>query len=376
VTIDDFRADGFKKAGGVGSTPTLDRLAKSGVWFPTAFVPTPLPRAAAATLLTGLPPWIHGAFGPGHPLDAESPTLASLLEQAGWRTAAIVSSKRVGLETGLARGFTRFEEPTEIPPAFRSANEAAALARKEIETPTGRPLFLWVQLSVRWSGPNLSDLRRSRLAYASAMNEADEALDEILNSLAARSGGPKLLLVTGLFGAELGEHADLPPEGESLRDPLVTVPIVASLPGIGAVEGSSAASHLDIAPTILAFAGIEKPASMPGRRLDTLALEPAPVVRDFLFESRLPELLGSGSPLHAWRRDGWKLIERGDLVWLHAVDGDPGEQVNLAKSRLAELERSRRDRLAAWTAQGKRATPPLPVSPLGEAEARALGYLR
>jgi len=61
VTIDTLRQDRVGAYGNAnGLTPTLDRLASSGVRFAHAFTPAPLTLPAHASILTGLLPRRHG----------------------------------------------------------------------------------------------------------------------------------------------------------------------------------------------------------------------------------------------------------------------------------------------------------------------------
>ena len=75
-----------------GLTPALDRLAERGLRFDAAYTPVPMTLPAHASILTGLEPFSHGirnntAFRLG-----ETPTLATLLKRAGYRTGAFVGA--------------------------------------------------------------------------------------------------------------------------------------------------------------------------------------------------------------------------------------------------------------------------------------------
>lgn len=99
LTIDTLRADRL----GVGVSPTLDRLAASGVRFTAARTAVPLTLPSHTTMLTGLLPPAHGVRNNGSGRLSDShPTLARLLKTAGYRTAAFVGAfvldRRFGLD--------------------------------------------------------------------------------------------------------------------------------------------------------------------------------------------------------------------------------------------------------------------------------------
>ena len=62
VMADQHRAD---CVGGSAHTPNLDRLAREGATFTSAYSSTPTCTPARACLLTGLSPWNHGMLAYG-----------------------------------------------------------------------------------------------------------------------------------------------------------------------------------------------------------------------------------------------------------------------------------------------------------------------
>lgn len=76
------------------TTPNIDRLAQEGRKFTNFHVPQPVCSASRAGLLTGCYPnriGIHGALSPKatHGLNADEMTLAELVKQKGYTTAAV-----------------------------------------------------------------------------------------------------------------------------------------------------------------------------------------------------------------------------------------------------------------------------------------------
>src|SRR5260370_23176914 len=93
VTIDTLRADHIHCYGDEEvETPTLDALAKGGVRFAQAFTASPITNTSHTTILTGLLPGSHGVTDFAIPLAPEHTTLAEMLHQQGYRSAAFIGA--------------------------------------------------------------------------------------------------------------------------------------------------------------------------------------------------------------------------------------------------------------------------------------------
>ena len=112
VTLDTTRADRVGCYGGrIDVTPNLDRLAREGVRFARAHAPVPLTLPSHATLLTGLHPVEHGVrSNTVYRLPAEIPTLATTLQEQGYRTGAFVAAFVLDSGFGLDRGFDLYDD--------------------------------------------------------------------------------------------------------------------------------------------------------------------------------------------------------------------------------------------------------------------------
>src|SRR5260370_14232779 len=91
ITIDTLRADHLGCYGDKGAeTPVLDGLAGRGTRFAVAVAHVPLTTPSHASILTGLTPPRHGLRDNGSfTLPEGIPTLATLLHDAGYPTAAL-----------------------------------------------------------------------------------------------------------------------------------------------------------------------------------------------------------------------------------------------------------------------------------------------
>src|SRR6185503_11358006 len=112
VTIDTLRRDRLGAYGSAaGLTPTLDRLASSGVRYSHAHSHVPMTLPAHASILTGRTPRAHGVHVNGASrLDDAVPTLATELKRAGYRTGAFVGAFVLDARYGLSRGFDEYDD--------------------------------------------------------------------------------------------------------------------------------------------------------------------------------------------------------------------------------------------------------------------------
>lgn len=98
----------------------LQEFAEEAVGYPDYSAQSPSPGAAIGSLLTGLPPWRHGALDATTPLDPKSPTLATWFEAEGARAALFTGVPHSFSALGFGRGFERVDEvsPVEDRPAI------------------------------------------------------------------------------------------------------------------------------------------------------------------------------------------------------------------------------------------------------------------
>jgi arylsulfatase A-like enzyme len=92
------------------TTPNLDRLAANAVVFERAVVTSSWSNPSHAGIFTGhFPHNVSSGWERG--LDDTHPTLAEVMHAAGFRTAAFSANTRyVSRQTGMARGFARFDD--------------------------------------------------------------------------------------------------------------------------------------------------------------------------------------------------------------------------------------------------------------------------
>ena len=159
VTIDTLRTDRVGAYSGGPLTPAIDRLAARGVRFTNAHAHAPMTLPAHTSIFTGLTPPSHGVRNNGSTaLSTRTPTLATLLHDAGYRTGAFVGAFVLDARFGLARGFDAYDDavgsdtgPVTFAFAERTADRVTQLAGDWItSTPAARePAVVRVDPSVR-----------------------------------------------------------------------------------------------------------------------------------------------------------------------------------------------------------------------------------
>ncbi|PCJ54504.1 MAG: hypothetical protein COA70_05100 [Planctomycetota bacterium] len=131
VVIDTLRADFLSSYGhladGKATTPVLDRLATKGVRFEAAYAQAPWTRPSTASLFTGLYPASHGIVTPFDPLAKALPTMASMLQNRGYQTAAFSANPQISTAFGFNHGFDRFWSSTA---RLKDRSAGIRLARK------------------------------------------------------------------------------------------------------------------------------------------------------------------------------------------------------------------------------------------------------
>jgi arylsulfatase A-like enzyme len=424
VSIDTLRADALGVAGGPVPTPTLDALAREGVLFERAIAPAPETAPSHATLFTGLDVLEHGVLANGAAVPDELPTLAESFREAGYATAAFVSSFVLDPRFGWSRGFEHYDAsfPTAgatlskqraYPGAFWAEHEFEGFDRRAPETTrealawlesAPEPFFLFVHYfdphaPYRPPEPFDREAKRGRYdlagrgvrgvppralaqmirRYHAEVLYADHWLGRLLAGLARRGARDRtLVVVTADHGEGLGQHGWLE-HGMYLYDEQVAVPLLFHWPGriVPRQPISTAVGLVDAAGAVAALAGVRAPSGAAESPLADVVLgggEPPSRVL-FGFRRRLPTQQRRSGEALSVRRGRWKYLRVADARdELYDVGGDPDELQDLVRQR-ADVARQLRELLDAHV---ESAPERRPVQPLGDEERRgleALGYI-
>jgi arylsulfatase A-like enzyme/Flp pilus assembly protein TadD len=404
ITIDTLRADALSAYGGPAATPALDRLAAEGVRFDFAHAHAVVTLPSHASILTGLYPFQHGIRdNSGYRLPAGTATIATLLKEQGYATAAFVGAFPLSARFGLNAGFDVYDDrlreghgPSEFNMPERPATTIVALSRDWIRAhgrsvansqgsapAAAAPWFVWIHLfdpHAPYRPPAPFNERYAGRPYYGEVAATDAALGPLLEEVRAASS-PTLVIATADHGEALGEHGEeshgLFAYEATLRVPLIVAewPRPADTAGTGAVRGEVTAAParlVDLVPTILDAVGQRAPSALPGRSLlDSAERLGHASSRPTYFEAMSGLLNRGWAPLSGVIVDREKLVDL-PIVERYDLSADAKEQTNLA-GRAPE-----RDRTLAAVLQGFKPQRP-GERPAEDAEVasqlRALGYV-
>ncbi len=282
ITIDTLRADYLSSYGSRRvKTPTLDGLAAEGVLFENAYCQVPLTPPSHASILTGTYPATHGLrdFTSG-PLGPDLPTLATVLEAQGYRTAAFVSAFVLDRSWGLGRGFQLYFDEFDASAGGggqqadvqRPANETLDRALPWLESAEA-PFFLWLHLFDPHHDYEPPEPFRSLYRddpYAGEVAWVDSQLARLVGVLRSRGVYEDTLVVaTSDHGEGLGQHGERE-HGFFLYEEVIRIPLIFKLPSSLGAAGSrvgEVVQSIDILPTVLQVLGLQAPPSVEGRGL-------------------------------------------------------------------------------------------------------------
>jgi len=379
VSIDTLRADATSLYGGPVATPTLDRLAREGVLFERAFAPAPETAPSHATLFTGQEVLRHGVTRNGFPIREETETLAERFLEAGYSTAAFVSSWVLDPRFSWGRGFESYDAlfPAEgatmqkqrlYPGAIWVDEDFDGLDRRGDATieaveswleESDGPFFLFVHLfdphapydppkdhlqaladsRFDTSGRSVNGLSEENLEhiqrqYHAEVTFVDSALARLMHALEATSDSPPLVVITADHGEGLGSHGHLE-HSLHLYEEQLHVPLLFHWPGKLAAGAriETPVGNVDVASTLLDLLDLPPMRESDGRSLIASLREgDEPDLRP-VYGSRRSFSEGYPPPLGRQitvRMGNWRYIRRqGGQDELYDLSTDPEERVNL-----------------------------------------------
>ena len=143
ITIDTLRADRLGIYGNLAApSPHLDSLAGESTLFENCLTPIATTLPSHSTMFTGLYPRAHGVRWNRMKLSDEATTVAEILNDSGFETAAFVSM--ILLRRSVAQGFEIRDIPSKLERREGPASTSAAFVDwLESRTDTRR-FFAWV----------------------------------------------------------------------------------------------------------------------------------------------------------------------------------------------------------------------------------------
>jgi arylsulfatase A-like enzyme/Flp pilus assembly protein TadD len=382
VTIDTLRADRVGAYSGSALTPTLDALAARGVRFSHAYAHAPMTLPAHTSILTGLIPPSHGVRNNGSTaLGSTTPTLATLLHEAGYRTGAFVGAFVLDARFGLSRGFDVYDDrvgsdtgPVTFAFAERRADEVVRLAGDWVLRPSAshQPFFAWIHLFDPHA-PYRAPEQRSAAPYDNEVAYTDANLGKLFDRLrAARQFDSTLIVVLADHGEALDDHGEAT-HGLFAYDPTLRIPFIVAGPRIGGSVVETAAGQADVLPTMIDLLSVKAPSKVDGQSMLPAIRGEAAQDHAIYFEALDAYLTRNWAPLTGVVANGWKYIDLPDAE-LYDLANDPGEQRNRARDD-TERATTLAKRLAGWSPLASLSSArTVPLDADAAARLRALGY--
>jgi len=280
-------------------TPNIDRLAAEGVRFDHAFCTTASCSASRSVILTGLHNHANGQYGHAHAEHhfvafEKYPPLPVMLARAGYRTA-LVGKLHVAPEEHFKFGQV-------LKASSRNAVQMAEACRDLITAKDEKPFFLYFCPSDPHRGggtvkvgdipsdsfgnvpkghpgvkevayspdevivppflPDTPACRAELTQYYQSVSRVDQGLGR-LREILQEAGIEKETLI--VFTSDNG--IAFPGAKTTLYEPGMRLPMIVYAPGVDnrAHRCDALVSHVDLAPTLLDYAGVKPPAALHGR---------------------------------------------------------------------------------------------------------------
>ncbi|MCK6525486.1 sulfatase [Myxococcota bacterium] len=407
ISLDTTRADRLAVYGGRAETPNLTAFTQAGARFDAAFTHFPETCPAHWSMMSGVPPELHGNVGANRGSLYTGPTIAEIAKQGGYATAAFIGGVTLqDVSCGFSRGFDNFDDRFDVDTddMRRPAAEVTAAATTWMSAQTG-PFFAFVHYfdahfpytpTAPWdtrydpdytgtldgrdrsldpyrrgdTTPSPRDVEHILALYDGELSELDASLKPLLAAIPADA----VVIITADHG-ESFEHDYYFNHRGALWDPVIRVPLLVRAPGVpaGAVV-TEQVGLIDVAPTALQLAGLPLDGRMMGRDLTALTRGEGEG-RAVIVSNTDPWM---SDAQESARGGGLKRLEKGGAVAVYDLSADPGEQRPLT---------GRDDALAAERAAYEAQVTPLKVhqgappanaiqhSPEERAQLEALGYI-
>jgi arylsulfatase A-like enzyme len=384
ITIDTLRADHLGVYGYARKTsPHIDALAARGTVFDRAFTFWPKTRGSFVMMMTGRRPSQNGYSGTHQVLLDFNPTLAGVLRQAGYRTAAILDNPNLAAQHGYARGFETYretweEKALESEVARTRAITAGGIAYLRAARPD-EPFFLWLHyvnphapytppppfdrafvegaekgrvlpavsgfhggVKKEWAVPGKT-LAYYTAQYDGEIAAVDDEVGRVLEALsAAPIAGKTAIVLTSDHGESLGEHDYYFDHGEDLFDPCLAIPLMVALPGAPAGRRvAELVSTLDLVPTVLDAVKVSYPPDLAGTSLLPAVTGGTGASRDRLFAQNDRKLSATFDA--RYKLVATPLDSGAAGLALYDRQGDPGETRDVSAGAPEALRIARRE---------------------------------
>ena len=339
------------------NTQNIDSLAAEGIRFNSAYTCSPVCTPARAGLFTGIyanqsGPWTNNV-APGKNIS----TMGRYFKDAGYHTCYIGKWHLDGHD---------YFGTGECPPEwdadywFDGANYLSELTEKEIslwrnglnselgekaqDDLANKPEHhrLWAQAM---PSPVGDDGLYHHPLYFACNDFVDDQIGRVINALTPEQRENTWVIYTSDHGEMMGAHK-LISKGAAMYDDITRIPLIIRSPQGERRQVDTPVSHIDLLPTMMALADIEKPEILPGENILAVK-EPRGVMVEFNRYEIEHDSFGGFIPVRCWVTDDFKLVlNLFTSDELYDRRNDPNEMHNLIDDiRFADVRSKMHDAL-------------------------------
>ncbi len=366
ISIDTCRADylscyGFERK----TTPNIDSVAAESTVFKNAVSSVPITLPAHSSMLTGtIPPYHNVRDNVFYKLGESNITLAEILKDYGFTTAAIVSAFVMDSQFGIAQGFDTFNDRFEelhmaVSVSERKGHEASRLAMEWLEQHKKEKFFLFLHYfdpHLPYEPPEPFASQFADNPYAGEIAYVDYCIAQVIQKL--KDVGlydSSLIIITGDHGEMLGERGELT-HGYFIYQSAVRVPLIFKMPQQhNPQEIKQVVGLIDIVPTICSLLGIRAPANIHGKDLSGClsVVSPSNPLKKgksdgerFVYCESMSPKKADAAVLFGLVTDNWKYIQTTrpelydlaqDPMELNNLVNQQPQRAGLLKERLKEI---------------------------------------
>jgi arylsulfatase A-like enzyme len=391
ITVDSlrYRSVGYAHLEPTARTPRIDRLAKDSFRFHQTYTQGGWTSLAIPALFWGkhtnsiafaplyeakdMTLYFEGDVPPNariravyqSPRNESTRSLTELLRGEGYKTIAVINDGITSYfekKFGFTRGFDVIRYPSGTKDKKRRARDerlrkrpldtlTADYAIEELRKARNRKFFMWVHMyAPHWTGESCFPGATRLDCYQKVVSETDRQVGRVLDELGAlRKADDTIVVLSADHGQLLGEHREQA-HGKTLYEEATRIPLLIRVPGVQGRDIRQPSALIDIAPTILSYAGAEIPQAMQGFSQRPIMEGSTGKVRPPVFtETWRREVKTHDMRLHLVSvvDNRYKLIcdKLTGAYSLFDLRRDEGERRNLLKGELSAKNRARFRRL-------------------------------
>jgi len=388
VTIDTLRADALSCYNKNSiATLNIDSLAQEGTLFKQAISPVPITLPAHTSLMTCTFPSFHQVHhNTIYKLSNNLTTLAEILQQNGFKTAAFIGAFPLSSTFNINQGFNYYDEnfdqykKNEYFYAERNAEIVLTAASKWIKQNKLSKWFIWIHLfdpHQPYSPPYPFNKIYKNNLYLGEVAYVDYSLGNFFNFLKKEKIFNNLFIIlTSDHGEAFGEHNEVN-HSTFIYDTTLHIPLIIktnkSIFKNKIVNNQ--VSLVDIMPTVLEFLNIKIPDFCQGKSLlSYIKGNNKNSSSSVYIETYAPFLDYNWSSLIGWRSYPWKYI-KAPKEELYKLDTDPFEMNNLINSYPNIAKQMRKELSIFLSKEREKQLPFLSLKNKDLERLKALGYI-